>query len=148
MVNHDEIDNTIKMGIIAAEKGDIHSAQVLLSQAAEHRNTPELRTYQAYCLARGDGRVSAAAKACRESIKREPGNSLHYLILGRVLLLAGEKNKAVKSFRQGLKTSPNPKIIAELKKLGLRKPTLIKSLERDHLFNRFLGRVFSTIGFR
>jgi len=92
--------------------------------------------------------MSAAAKTCRESIKREPGNSLHYLILGRIMLMAGEKTRAVKTFRQGLKASPNQKIITELKKLGLRKPTVLKTLDRTHPLNRVLGRVFSTIGFR
>lgn len=145
---HEELDSTIKKGIAAAEKGYIHSAQMLLTQAAEHRNTPELRSYLAFCLAKGEGRMSSAVKTCRESIKREPGNSLHYLILGRILLMAGEKSKAVKFFRQGLKASPNPRIIAELKKLGLRKPAVLKNLTRGHPLNRVLGRVFSTIGFR
>ncbi len=147
-MSQEQVDELIQKGIEAAEKGYIHSAQVFLGQAAEQRNTPELHTYLAYCLARGEGQLSSAAKACRESIKREPGNSLHYLILGRILLLAGEKNKAIEAFRQGLKASPNPKIIAELKKLGLRKPTVIKSLDRSHLLNRVLGKVFSTIGVR
>lgn len=92
--------------------------------------------------------MHSAAKICRESIKREPNNSLHYLILGRVLLMAGEKGKAITAFRQGLKTSPNQKIITELKKLGLRKPAILKNLKRNHPLNRVLGRVFSTIGFR
>jgi len=144
----ENIDEIIEQGIDAAEKGYIHSAQMLLGQAVEQRNTPELHTYLAYCLAKGEGRMSAAARICRESIKREPANSLHYLILGRILLLAGEKNKAVKSFRQGLKTSPNPKIISELKTLGLRKPAIFKSLERNHPLNKIVGRVFSSIGFR
>ncbi|NOY13592.1 MAG: hypothetical protein GXP51_07920 [Deltaproteobacteria bacterium] len=44
--------------------------------------------------------------------------------------------------------SPDPKIIEELKKLGLRKPAVLKSLKRNHPLNRLLGRVFSTIGLR
>ena len=144
----EDLDILTQKGIEAAEKGYIHSAQVFLGQVSEHRNTPELNTYLAYCQAKGQGRMHSAAKICRESIKREPNNSLHYLILGRVLLMAGEKGKAIDAFRQGLKTSPNPKIIQELKKLGLRKPAVIKSLKRNHPLNRVLGRVFSTIGFR
>jgi uncharacterized protein HemY len=144
----DQIDELIHKGVEAAEKGYIHSAQVFLGQAAEHRNTPELHTYLAYCMARGQGRVAAAAKICRESIKREPHNSLHYLILGRVCLMTGDKGKAIDAFRQGLKTSPNPKIISELKKLGLRKPAVIKSLKRNHPINRMLGKVLSSIGVR
>ena len=147
-MSSEEMDILTHKGIEAAEKGYIHSAQVFLGQVAEHRNTPELNTYLAYCLAKGQGRMHSAAKTCRESIKREPNNSLHYLILGRVLLMAGEKGRAIDAFRQGLKTSPNPKIIQELKKLGLRKPAVIKSLKRNHPINRMLGRVFSTIGFR
>ncbi|MCD6581402.1 MAG: hypothetical protein J7K90_06330 [Desulfuromusa sp.] len=144
----DQLDDLLQKGIEAVEKGYIHSAQVFLGQVAEHRKTPELHSYLAYCLAKGQGRMHSAAKICRESIKREPNNSLHYLILGRVLLLAGEKGKAINAFRQGLRTSPNPLIIDELKKLGLRKPAILKSLKRNHPINRALGRVFNIIGFR
>ncbi|SHJ31825.1 hypothetical protein SAMN02745165_02101 [Malonomonas rubra DSM 5091] len=144
----ENIDTIIRQGIEAAEKGYIHSAQVLLNQAVEGRNTPELHSYLAYCMAKDEGRISAAARTCRESIRREPGNSLHYLLLGRILLLAGEKTKAVAAFRQGLKTSPNPKIIVELKSLGLRKPAIFKSLDRKHPLNKVVGKVFSTIGLR
>lgn len=144
----EELDELTKKGIEAAEKGYIHSAQVFLGQVAEQRNTPELHTYLAYCLAKGQGRTHSAAKACHESIKREPNNSLHYLMLGRILLMAGEKGRAIDAFRQGLNISPDPKIIEELKKLGLRKPAVLKSLKRNHPLNRLLGRVFSTIGLR
>ncbi len=147
-MSEEQIDELVQKGIEAAEKGYIHSAQVFLGQAAEQRNTPELHTYLAYCLARGQGRVSGAAKICRESIKREPNNSLHYLILGRICLMSGDKGNAIDAFRQGLKANPNPKIIAELKKLGLRKPAVIKSLKRNHPINRMLGKLFSLFGLR
>lgn len=147
-MSSDQLDDLMQKGIEAAEKGYIHSAQVFLGQVAEQRNTPELHSYLAYCLAKGQGRMHSAAKICRESVKREPNNSLHYLILGRVLLLAGEKGKAINAFRQGLRTSPNPLIIDELKKLGLRKPAVLKSLKRNHPVNRALGKVFGFIGLR
>ncbi len=147
-MRRDEIDKIIEQGIDAAEKGYFPSAQMLLGQAVKERNTPEIHSYLAFCQAKGEGRVSSAAKICRESIRREPNNSLHYLMLGRILLLAGEKNMAVKAFRQGLKASPNSKIIAELKTLGLRKPALFKNLDRSHPLNRYLGRFLSTLGVR
>ncbi|MBN1958477.1 MAG: hypothetical protein JXQ81_00550 [Desulfuromonadales bacterium] len=144
----DQIEELLRKGIEAAEKGYIHSAQVFLGQVAEQRKTPEVRSYLAYCLAKGQGRMHSAAKICRESIKREPGNSLHYLILGRILLMAGEKSKAISAFRQGLRTSPNPAIINELKKLGLRKPAVIKGLKRNHPVNRALGKALNLLGLR
>ncbi|MCW8860161.1 MAG: tetratricopeptide repeat protein [Deltaproteobacteria bacterium] len=144
----DQIDELLHKGIEAAEKGYIHSAQVFLGQVAEQRKTPEVSSYLAYCLAKGQGRIHAAAKMCRESLKREPNNSLHYLILGRILLMSGNKGKAIDTFRQGLRTSPNPKIINELKKLGLRKPAVLKALKRNHVVNRALGRAFNLLGLR
>ena len=144
----EQVEELIHKGIEAAEKGYIHSAQVFLGQAAEHQNTPELHTYLAYCLAKGQGRIASAAKTCRESIKREPDNSLHYLILGRILMMSDEKGKAIDALRQGLQANPDQRIIDELKKLGLRKPAVIKSLKRNHPLNRFLGRVFSSLGLR
>lgn len=144
----DPLDDLLQKGIEAAEKGYIHSAQALLGQVAEHRKTPELDSYLAYCLAKEEGSMHSAAKICHESIKREPNSSLHYLILGRILLMSGEKNKAIKTFRQGLKTSPNPAIINELKKLGLRRPTVLKNLKRNHPINRVLGKALGFIGFR
>lgn len=143
-----DIDELIRKGIEAAEKGYIHSAQVFLGQAAEHQNTPQLHTYLAYCQARSQGRMATAAKTCRESIRLEPDKSLHYLILGRVLLMSGDKEKAIESFREGLLVESNPRIIEELKKLGLRKPAVLRSLERSHPLNRMLGIMLHRIGLR
>ena len=147
-MDSDQLDDLLQRGIEAAEKGYIHSAQIFFGQVAEHRKTPELHSYMAYCLAKDQGNMHSAAKICRESIEREPNNSLHYLILGRILLMSGDKRKALDTFRHGLRTSPNPAIINELKKLGLRKPAVFKNLRRDHPLNRVIGRAFCLIGFR
>ncbi|MCP4199604.1 MAG: tetratricopeptide repeat protein [Proteobacteria bacterium] len=144
----EQIDELIEKGIEAAEKGYFHSAQVFLGQAAEHRSSPQLNTYLAFCMAKGQGRTAAAAKICRESIKREPKNPLHFLILGRILLLSGNKGKAIDTMRRGLKSSQDQRIIDELKKLGLRKPAVIKNLKRNHILNRICGKIFSIFGLR
>ena len=70
------------------------------------------------------------------------------IILGRILLMAKEKTRAIKTFRSGLRASPNQKIISELKLLGLRKPAVLKNLNRRHPLNLVLGRIFSGIGIR
>jgi tetratricopeptide (TPR) repeat protein len=147
-MSQNQIDDLMHKGIEAAEKGYFYSAQIFLDQVVEHRNTPEIHSYLAYCQAKSEGRIHSAAKICKESIKREPNNSLHYLILGRILLLSGNRGKAIDAFRQGLRSSPNPKIINELKKLGLRKPAVLKNLNRNHPINRTLGKIFNIIGFR
>ena len=63
----EQVDDLVLKGIEAAEKGYIHSAQVFLGQAAEHRNTPEVHTYLAYCQARGQGRMHSAANSENEN---------------------------------------------------------------------------------
>ena len=147
-MDHTQIDDSTLKGIAAAEEGDFSTAMIFLGRAAKFRNTPELHSYLAYCLAKEEGRIHSAAKVCRESIKRQPENSLHYLLLGRILLMAEEKTRAIKTFRSGLRASPNPKIISELKRLGLRKPAVLKNLNRSHPLNLVLGRIFSGIGIR
>ncbi|MCK4501936.1 MAG: tetratricopeptide repeat protein [Desulfuromonadales bacterium] len=144
----EELDDLLLKGIEAAEKGYIHSAQVFLGQVAEHRKSPELHSYLAYCLAKGQGRNHSAAKTCLESIKREPNNSLHYLLLGRILLLSGSKGKAIDTFRRGLRIEANQLIVNELRDLGVRKPAIMKSLKRNHPINRLLGKTFDFLHIR
>jgi len=138
----------LKKGISAAEKGSFETAQVYLDQAAAIRRTPVLISYQAYCLGCGQRRLQAAAKLCNEALKAEVSNPLHYLIMGRILTCSGQKEKAIAAYRQGLKVGPSPAIIRELKQMGMRKPVVFKSLDRDHLLNRTLGKLFSRIGLR
>jgi len=144
----EQLDDLLRKGIEAAEKGYIHSAQIFLGQVAEERKTPEVMSYLAYCQAKGQGRMHSAAKICRDSIKREPQNPTHYLVLGRILLLTSDKARAIEAFRQGLTAGSDERIAAELKKLGLRRPPVIKSLKRNHPLNRWLGKCLSFFGLR
>lgn len=147
-MEQEQLDDLLSKGIEAVEKGYIHSAQVFLNQVAEHRNTQEVKSYIAYCLAKSQGRTQAAERTCVESIGREPRNSTHYLLLARIRLLAGDKEKAILALRQGVKINGDPRIINEMNKLGLRKPAVIKSLKRNHPVNRFLGKLFARLGLR
>ncbi len=138
----------LNKGIKAAETGQVTTAQAYLEQAANIHQSPEIMSYRAYCLAVGQKQLQAALALNRKALDLEPNNSLHFLIMGRILLFAGRRDKAIKAFRRGLKTSPNPKIIAELKKLGLRKEPVFKNLERNHFLNRYSGKLLSRCGFR
>ncbi len=148
MCSAQQLDELLQKGIEAAEKGYIHSAQVFLGQVSEQRKTPILHSYLAYCLAKGQGRMQSAIKTCHESIQREPNNSTHYLILGRILLMTEDKGKAIDAFRCGLRLEKNLLIVDELKILGVRKPAVLKGLKRNHPINRILGKIFDSMGFR
>ncbi len=135
-------------GITAAESGQLTAAHAYLEQAANIHQSPEVMSYRAYCLALGQKQLQAALALNRKALDLEPNNSLHFLIMGRILLFAGHREKAIKAFRRGLRTSPNAKIIAELKKLGLRREPVFKGLERRHFLNRYTGKMLSRLGLR
>lgn len=147
-MNETEYEALVSRGIATAEAAEFSTAMIYLSQAAEHRKSPAVQSYLAYCLAKEKGQVRAAAKVCQEALSQDRSNSLHYLILGRLLLMTGDRPKAIKTFRFGLKASPNPLIIQELKKLGLRKPAVLQQLKRSNPINLLLGKALSSIGFR
>lgn len=135
-------------GIEALEKGYIHSAQVFLKQWADQKDTPESRSYLAYCQAKAKGQVDEAISICSASLKYELDNPVHYLLLGRSHLLAGNKDEAIDIFRQGLGFAKEPRIINELNRLGLRKPNVFKKLKRNHPANRIAGKLLTRFGLR
>ncbi len=146
--NLNQLEEIFLKGKTAAENGECQTALIYFSQISGHSNDPEIQSCQAYCLARMEGRIQAALKLCHNALQKQPANSLHHLMLGRILLIAGQREKAITTFRQGLRQSPNPTIMNELKRLGLRKPAIIKGLDRSHPLNKTLGKLFSTIGLR
>jgi tetratricopeptide (TPR) repeat protein len=147
-MDENEYEALVHQGVDAAEADDISTSINYLNQAAKYRKSPVVQSYRAFCLAKGQGQVRSAAIICQESIKQDRNNSSHYLILGRILLMSGDRSKAIKTFRLGLKASPNPLIIKELKGLGLRKPIVVSRLKRSNPINLILGKILSTIGLR
>lgn len=144
----EEFNELLNKGKEAVEKGYIPAAQVFFRQVAEHHNTAEVRSYLAYCLAKSQGRTQVAAKTCIESIRREPDNPTHYLLLGRIHLLTDDKDKAVQVLRQGAKINKDPRLLNEINKMGMRKPPVMTGLKRNHPFNRILGKIFARLGLR
>jgi tetratricopeptide (TPR) repeat protein len=143
-----ELPKLIEKGIGAAEQGNTLVALVHLEAAAKIQKIPTVLSYLAYCMAHERKQLPKAVSLCRSAMQAEPHNSIHYLNLGRVYLLAGQKPSAIETFRRGLKAGKNPQIIGELKKLGIRRSPVLKNLPRDNPLNKFLGLVFYRLGFR
>lgn len=150
-MNTDYFDDILKQVVDAAENGSFQLASTFLSQAGEYANNPLLQSYRAYCLAgitRERRQQREAVMLCQESIKADPANSTHYLLQGRILLMMGDRKNAVRVFQTGLKIAPNTKIIAEIKRIGMRKTALFEKLDRNHPLNVYLGRLFKRLGLR
>ncbi len=135
-------------GMSELESGNVGSALGLLSEAAELDDSPKVRSHLGYCLAREKGDFFRGVSMCREAILEDSGNSSHYLNLGRIHLLRGDKREALRVFRDGLLQEDNRSIKEELRTFGQRKPPVIGSLPREHFLNRFLGIIASKCGLR
>lgn len=144
----DNFNRLVATALDALNQGDTLLALVLFEQALVLDRTPTVCSYLGYCLAVEGKNLGLARAYCRDAIRAEPDNSLHYLNLGRVYLLAGKKQKAIRTLHFGLIHGPAPLIVLELKGLGIRRPPVCTSLHRHHPLNRCLGWLFDRLGLR
>jgi len=142
------ITQLVQKSVAEIERGNTVTALIQLEEAARQNPTPLVCSYLAYCLAREKGDMQRSAELCLDAMKREPANSLHCLNLGRIYLIAGQKTRAIQTFRKGLKLERNQQIIQELMRLGLRKSPVFPHKDRDHLLNKLCGRLFHRFGLR
>ena len=123
-------------------------ARVCFENALNEERKPSYCSYFALSLAKSRGDFVRAIKLSDESITAEPDNSEHYLIKGRILLLAGRRQEAIDVFRAGVQIDRHPEILRELEFLGTRCKPVIASLPRNHPLNKVLGIVFARLGLR
>ncbi len=135
-------------GLHALESDHIYIALACFEQAASIERTPLHCSYLAYCLAKGRSQFPDAISLCREALKAEPDNALHYLHLGRIYIAAGRRKRAIGALRRGLGCGDNAVILRELASLGERKKPVFRTLPRSHPVNKYLGIVLKRIGLR
>jgi Flp pilus assembly protein TadD len=144
----DHYRHLINEGISALKVGNTAFALLHFQEASALGETPELFSHFAYCLAKEKNEYSRAISLCKKALAREPWNSVHYLNLGYVYLLSGQKRDAIYTFRDGLLHEENPQLREELARLGTRKQPLIASLPRDHVLNKYLGMFLARLKLR
>lgn len=138
----------VKKGITAADDGNTLDALLHFETAARLGSTPILSSYLGYCLARERHQFKEAIGHCRQALAKEPEKAIHYLNLGRVFLAAGEKRLAINTFHQGMKRERLRLILAELKKLGIRRRPVVSPLSRTHPVNKYLGLALTRLRVR
>jgi predicted Zn-dependent protease len=126
------------------KNGDTGKALDLLEQAVGLERKPLYCSTLGVILARERRDFKKAVSLCKEAIKKEPKNSVHFLNLGRVHILANHKKEAIRIFYMGLRYSENREIIAELNRIGRRRRPVLPFLERSNPLNKILGKIFYT----
>jgi len=137
-----------RRGMDELNAGNTKSALRFFEEAAESDENPEALSHLAFCLAKERQDFRRALSLCREALADDPGNSIHYLNLGRIYLIQDRKRDAIRVFRDGLLRGDNSRIREELRNLGKRKYPVISSLPREHNLNKFLGKLFTRLKLR
>jgi tetratricopeptide (TPR) repeat protein len=105
---------------------------------------PELLSYFGLALAFGEGRFSEAVTYCKTAIKKEFYRPEFYVNLARVYLKSDRRSRAVDVLNKGLQVDGgDPEILAELRKLGMRRRPVLGFLTRGNVINKYLGIITS-----
>jgi len=124
------------------------AALACLERALGLEDNPCWYSSLGYCVAKERGQVTKGVELCMSSLELEPDNPDHYLNLGKVYLISGNKAGAIRTFREGMVRGGSEEIMAKLKEFGARKPPVIPFLERTNPLNRYLGLFLNRIGLR
>ena len=141
-------EELVSKALTALTHGHSYLAMVCLQQATALGSSPIIDSHLGYCLALNQQDFAEARRLGEKALSAEPNNPLFCLNLGRICLLAGQKEDAICIFRQGLAFSRDEAIIAELNRLGTRKPPLFPAFHRNHPLNKWGGIVLSRLGLR
>lgn len=108
---------------------------------------PRYLSYYGLCLAQLHGRDQEAQEICREAADAEPYNPELWSNLARVALTRGDRSLAYRAVVRGLQTGSSTRDLTGLqKKLGMRRPPVIRFLPRDHPLNRLAGQIANRLG--
>jgi hypothetical protein len=135
----------LKAGLEAAAKRRWPEALAAFGKSALSGGGPMAISWLGYCVARERGQLAKGISLCRASLREEPRNPLHHLLLGRILLLGGDKPGAIDSFLRGMECGGSAELRADLAALGYRMPPVIRWLKRRNPINRVLGRLRSRL---
>lgn len=137
-------------GIRAVEAGNYAAALASLEMAlsANEPFPPTAQSAYAVCIAAVNKDLERAVGLCRKAIAVEPCETVHYLQLGRVYLVADKRQDAIRALREGLLYRRDERITRELERIGVRRKPLFDDLARSHPLNRLAGRILGALRFR
>ncbi len=124
------------------------SALSCFEKARMVKETPEVLSCLGYCIVVERGQLAEGISLCLKALSLEPGNTVHYLNLGRIYLRTGDKEKAIALFRQGLAHGNNDEIRDMLIRFGTRRHPPFPFLDRSHFLNKYTGLILSRIKLR
>jgi len=147
------LNDTFLLGCAYLKEGNYKEALVYFRRLlAAYEEDPsaevpaELLSNLGLALALGENRISESVTYCTTAIKKEFYQPEFYLNLARVYLKANRRSSAVDVLYKGLKIDgQHPGILAELRRLGVRRKPLFGFLTRSNAINKYLGWITSSL---
>ncbi len=113
-----------------------------ISKAVElDKANPFYLSYLGLALAAAERNWDEAEEICHRAVKMRRSQAELYLNLAEVYRLAGRKDEAVETLILGRQmTKKDPRILAALRKYGIRRPPVLSFLDRQNFLNKKLGK--------
>ena len=117
-------------------------AMVHFTKAAElDKTNPFYLSYVGLTLAAAERNWDEAEEICQRAVKMRRTQAELYLNLAEVYRLAGRRDEAVETLVLGRQmTKKDPRILAVLRKYGIRRPPVLSFLGRQNFLNVKLGK--------
>jgi tetratricopeptide (TPR) repeat protein len=150
MTLHPEVEAAVEFELARESLASRRTLSALahLEKALKLQDNPSWYSYLGYCIAKQRGQIKKGIDLCMRSLELEREESVHYLNLGNIHLISGNKAEALRVFREGMMRGGHEEIQIILDEIGMRKLPVIKSLPRNNPVNRFLGILLCKIGLR
>jgi tetratricopeptide (TPR) repeat protein len=137
-------------GLKLLKREDTREAILALEQA--HRAVPGNPLYMSYlglALILARSRTKEAIRLCEKAAVESQFYPEVYHNLGNVYLMRGQKGKARQAFLIGLKIDRgHAGLLEAMEELGVRRSPPVPFLCRDHVINKYLGKVLRRLKLR
>ncbi len=106
------------------------------------KHNPYYLSYLGLSLARAERKWAEAEELCNTAVKMKRDHPQLYLNLAEVYVTAGRREDAVEILSRGLNYARrDARLNRALSKLAVRRPPVIRFLNRQHFLNRNLGKL-------
>jgi len=142
-----DLDTLLEEGIALCEANRWKEGVTYLAAITRLRPPPSALPSRYYSflghgLARIERRIDDGVTLCRRAVREGFGDAKNHALLVETLWLAKRRGEAMNALEEGLLLAHDPKSLLLLRQtLERRRPPVVSAISRDHLVNRWLGKI-------
>lgn len=143
----DDPSEALHGGIRACRDGNWREGLTLLTLLAQQEEKsgrlPSIfYGYLGQAIARCEGRKRVGLELCQKAVELDPFRPENQVNLAAVYMMIGNRRAAVRALNAGLALDPEHAGLLELQEaMGVRRPPVLRFLDRDNVINYWLGRL-------